>query len=171
MTDTGFTVSTEARGRLAQAYKPDGQGMLRPDTQQRDRSIAPAFLSGGGGLVGTTSDYARYCQALLTDELLGHKTIELMTANHWTGGASPFPAGFPTPRGYGFGLGVRTLLDVAQSGMPSSVGEFGWGGAYGTYFWIDPHEALIGIFMVQLVPGNFRPAHLFQVLTYQALIA
>lgn len=177
MADTGFYVPPEALGRLAPVYTPDGHGGLRRDEQQPDPSQAPAFLSGGGGLVGTAGDYARFCQALLGGgalgeaRLLGRKTVELLTANHWAGGESPYPAGFPTPDGYGFGLGMRALVDVAQAGIPGSAGEYGWGGAQSTHFWIDPREELLGVFMIQLVPADFRPARIFQVLAYQALVA
>jgi CubicO group peptidase (beta-lactamase class C family) len=177
MTDTGFFVPPSALERLAPVYTPDGRGGLRRDEQQRDRSTAPAYLSGGGGLVGTAADYARFGQALLNGgalgeaRLLGRKTVELLAANHWARGERPYPAGFPTPNGYGFGLGMRALVDVAQSGLPGSAGEYGWGGAQSTHFWIDPREELLGVFMVQLTPFNFRPAQLFQVLAYQALVA
>jgi CubicO group peptidase (beta-lactamase class C family) len=175
MVDTGFFVPPPELGRLAPVYTPDGGG-LRRDESQRDRSAAPAFLSGGGGLTGTAADYARFCQALLNGgalgetRLLGRKTVELLTANHWAGGASPYPAGFPIPDGYGFGLGMRVLADAARSGLPGSVGEYGWGGAQSTYFWVDPREELLGVFMVQLAPFDFRPGWLFQVLAYQALV-
>jgi CubicO group peptidase (beta-lactamase class C family) len=65
---------------------------------------------------------------------------------------------------------MRALVDVAQSSVPGSAGEFGWGGAQSTNFWIDPREELLGVLMVQLVPSNFRPAAIFQVLAYQALV-
>ena len=176
MTDTGFAVPPDQLGRLAPVYTPDGRGGLRRDESQRDRSSAPAFLAGGGGLTSTAADYARFCQVLLGGgalggvRLLGRKTVELMTANHWTGDASPYPPRFPVPSGYGFGLGMRTLVDVARSSVPSSVGEYGWGGAQSTHFWIDPREEFFGLFMVQLAPANFRPAWIFQALAYQALV-
>jgi CubicO group peptidase (beta-lactamase class C family) len=177
MTDTGFYVPEQDLGRLAPVYTPDGRGGLKRDENQRDRSKPPAFPGGGGGLASTAADYGRFCQTLLNEgvlsstRLLGRKTVELMTANHWTGDKSPYPPGFPMLNGYGFGLGVRTLVDVAQSGVLSSLGEYGWGGAQSTYFWIDPREQLFGLLMVQLVPLNFRPAWIFQLLAYQALVA
>ena len=128
-------------------------------------------------MVSTAADYGRFCQMLLNGgvlsgaRLLGRKTVELMTANHWTLDKTPFPPGSSILNGYSYGLGVRTLVDVAQSGVPGSLGEYGWAGAQSTYFWIDPHEQLFGVLMVQLAPFNFRPAWVFQVLAYQALIA
>ena len=176
MVDTGFFVPRQQLSRLAPVYTPDGRGGLRRDESQRDRSKAPAFLAGGGGLTSTAADYARFCQMLLnggalgSTRPLGRKTVELMTANHWTGATSPYPPGFPARAGYGFGLGMRALVDVAQSSVPGSAGEYGWGGAQSTNFWIDPREELLGVLMVQLVPSNFRPAAIFQVLAYQALV-
>ena len=127
-------------------------------------------------MVSTAADYGQFCQMLLnggvlpSTRLLGRKTVELMTANQWTGDKSPFPPGFPILNGYGYGLGVRTLVDVAEAGVPSSLGEYGWGGVESTYFWIDPREQLFGVLSVQITPPNFRPAWMFQVLAYQALI-
>lgn len=172
MIDTGFSVPAEDLGRLAPIYAPDGRGGLKRYEHRPTR-----FLSGGGGLVSTAADYGRFCQTLLnggvlaSTRLLGRKTVELMTANHWARDKSTYPPSFPVLNGYGFGLGVRTLVDVAQSGLPSSLGEYGWGGAHGTYFWIDPREQLFGVLMVQITPLTFRPAWIFQVLAYQALIA
>jgi CubicO group peptidase (beta-lactamase class C family) len=177
MTDTGFSVPPDQLGRLTPVYAPDGRGGLRRDKSQSDRSNPPAFLSGGGGMVSTAADYGRFCQTLLNGgvlsgtQLLGRKTVELMTADHWGRDHSPYPPGFPVLNGYGFGLGVRTLVDVARSGVPSSLGEYGWGGAHSTHFWIDPREQLFGLLLVQLAPFNFRPAWTFQVLAYQALVA
>jgi CubicO group peptidase (beta-lactamase class C family) len=176
MTDTGYFVPPDQLGRLAPVYSPDGRGGLRRDETQSDHSSAPTFHGGRTGLVSTAADYARFCQMLLDGgalggtRLLGRKTVELMTANHWTADASPYPPGFPVPDGYGFGLGMRTLVDAARSGMLSSVGEYGWAGAHSTHFWIDPREELVGVFLVQLLPPNFRPAWRFQVLAYQALV-
>lgn len=175
MVDTGFHVPPSQRSRLAAVYTRAGRAGLTRDATQPDRSHPPAFLSGGGGLVSTAADYGRFCQALLNGgarsapRLLGRKTVDLMTAHQWPGATSPYPHGFPVLPGYGYGLGVRTLVDVAQSGVPSSVGEYGWGGALGTYFWIDPREEMVGISMVQFVPLDFRPAWTFKVLAYQAL--
>jgi CubicO group peptidase (beta-lactamase class C family) len=176
MVDTGFTVPEENQDRIAVVYTPDGRGGLKRDGNQLDVSKPPDFRGGGGRMVSTAADYGRFCQMLLDGgmlsgaRLLGRKTVEMMTANHLTE-ASPYPPGFPILNGYGYGMGVRTLRDAAQSGVPSSLGEYGWGGSEGTYFWVDPREQLLGVFMVQLVPVNFRPAWMFQVLAYQALIA
>jgi CubicO group peptidase (beta-lactamase class C family) len=176
MADTGFHVPLPELSRLAPVYTTAGRAGLKRDENQPDRSQPPAFLSGGSGLVSTAADYGRFCEALLNGDtrsgtrLLGRKTIELMTADQWHGANNPYPHGFPVLPGYGYGLGVRTLVDVAQSGVPSSLGEYGWGGAHGTDFWIDPREQMVGVLMVQLVPLDFRPAWTFKVLAYQALV-
>ncbi len=176
MVDTGFAVPQNASGRLAAVYASNGRGGLERDQTASDRSTRPAFLSGGGGLVSTAGDYARFCQMLLNGGALGNarllsrKTVELLSANQWPNGQSPFPPGFPELGGNGFGLGVRTLTDVAQSGIPSSVGEYGWSGAYSTYYWIDPREQMLGVLMIQLSPFNLRTGWIFKTLAYQALV-
>jgi CubicO group peptidase (beta-lactamase class C family) len=177
MVDTGFFVPPQKLGRLGPVYTSDGRGGIQRDTNPRnDRSKPPATPSGGGGLVSTATDYARFCQTLLnggalgSTRLLGRKTVELMAANQWMGDQSPFPPNDFALNGYSFGLGVRTRLVVGQSGVPSSVGEYGWGGAFCTYVWIDPRERLFGLLMVQHVPFSWRRGQIFQGLVYQALV-
>jgi CubicO group peptidase (beta-lactamase class C family) len=179
MVDTGFSVRPQNRSRLGPIYSLDGRAGLQRTEDSRDPATPPAYCSPGGGLVSTAADYARFCQMLLDggtfgrERLLGRKTVELMTANQWAGDESPYAptsVGRTILGGYGFGLGVRTLVDVAQAGVPGSVGEFGWSGAYSTYFWIDPREQLFGIFLIQLNPMNLRPGWIFHVLAYQALV-
>ena len=132
---------------------------------------------GGHGLVSTAGDYLRFCAMLLNDgaldgaRVLGRKTVECMTANQLPAALLPFEVGGREQRGYGYGLGVRVLLDPGQSGRPGSTGEYGWAGAANTYFWIDPREQLIGIILAQVRPaGYFRVAEDFRVLAYQALV-
>src|SRR4029453_161623 len=100
-------------------------------------------------------------------QLLGPKTVELMTANHWTRSENPFQPRWGFPDGYGFGLGMRSLVSVAQSGLPGSVGEYGWPGAFSTNFWIDPHEDVFGIFLTQFEPMTLRYSYLFHVVAFQ----
>jgi CubicO group peptidase (beta-lactamase class C family) len=128
--------------------------------------------SGGGGLVSTTSDYLRFAQMLLNKgeldgvRLLGRKTVELMTTNHLPDGVHPFD-----DAASGFGLGVSVLMDLGKSQMLGTIGNFGWGGAANTNFWIDPKEELIGILMLQFMPGDTYPVTPdFHILTYQALV-
>ncbi|MEZ5354418.1 MAG: serine hydrolase domain-containing protein [Bryobacteraceae bacterium] len=172
MNDTYFYLPDAKLNRLATAYHKQN-GRL-----EKIESLGPAarngrYFAGAGGLAGTAEDYLRFCQMLLNGghldgaRLAGRKTIEAMTANHIGG----IPLWQDTYRGYGFGLGFRVRLDVGQSATLGSVGEYGWGGAYGTYFFIDPKEQLIGIVMIQLLPYahlNLRPE--FQNAVNQAIV-
>jgi CubicO group peptidase (beta-lactamase class C family) len=134
-------------------------------------------LRGGVGLVSTAPDYMRFCQMLLNNgqldgkRILGRKTVELMTTNHLAPELLPYEIGGITLPGYGYGLGLRVLMDVGQSESMGTIGEYGWAGAASTYFWIDPAEELIGVQMAQFQPADF---HLlgpdFRVLAYQAII-
>jgi CubicO group peptidase (beta-lactamase class C family) len=93
-----------------------------------------------------------------------------MTANQMPQQPSPFPAALPGGPGHRMALGVATLVDVAQSGLPGSVGSYTWTGAACTYFWVDPREDLFGLFLVQRTPYSPRVFAAFPVLTYQALV-
>jgi CubicO group peptidase (beta-lactamase class C family) len=154
MVDTGFWIPEAQRHRAAEPFDSDpvtGAKVRLLDVTQR-----PTFLSGGGGLVSTAHDYLRFARMLANHgaldgvRLLARKTIEFMTADHLGAlpGATNGPMYLPGP-GYGFGLGfaVRT----AQGGpyTPGSVGDFNWSGLAGTYFWIDPREDLIAIWLMQ----------------------
>jgi CubicO group peptidase (beta-lactamase class C family) len=132
---------------------------------------------GGHGLVSSAMDYFRFSQMLLNGgkldgaRILGRKTLELMTANHLLSELLPYEiGGFPIS-GYGYGLGVRVLLDVGQAQVPGSVGEYGWDGAATTYFWIDPREEMVGVQMAQFQPNHFHPVGTdFRVAAYQAIV-
>ena len=184
MPDTDFQVTPDNKDRLTQIYQPKGikpgsffaaatgKGVEVANQAVSDRFINGGnFESGGGGLVSTARDYLRFSQMMLNGgeldgvRLLSPKTIELMTANH----LGDIPMGFGR-RGSGFGLGFGLVLDPGEVGEVSSAGEFNWGGAAGTRFWIDPQEQLIGIFMVQSIPHRTRLAGDFKVLAYQALV-
>ena len=150
MSDTGFCVPAAKHHRIAEPFATD------PDTGSAVRLLdarQPAALeSGGGGLMSTAPDYARFLQMLLQGgtlddtRVLGRKTVELMTADHL--GAIPSACAI-LPAGYGFGLGfaVRLLPGVASD--PGSVGTYGWSGVAGTMFFVDPHEEMFGLMMVQ----------------------
>jgi CubicO group peptidase (beta-lactamase class C family) len=171
MVDTGFHVPSAQLGRLATVYAPGEQGELRPDTRpELAYTERPPFLSGGGGLVSTAADYARFCQMLLNGgtldgvRVLGRATVALMLADHLPGPPRLFPLA-----GYSMALGGATVVDRALTGLPWSLGSYRWSGAASTRFWIDRAEGLLGVLMVQLMPHSFRLADLFLVLTYQAL--
>lgn len=167
MVDTDFHVPVAKASRFAACYvaTPDGRMKLQDDPQTSSYLRAPTFVSGGGGLVATAADYLRFCRMLLNGgalegvRLLSPKTVELMTANHLPGGkdlpdlsVSLFSeAGYA---GVGFGLGFAVTTAPARSLVPGSVGDFSWGGLASTYFWIDPREQLIVVFMTQLMPST-----------------
>jgi CubicO group peptidase (beta-lactamase class C family) len=123
------------------------------------------MISGGGGAVGTASDYLRFCKMLLNGgtldgvQILSPKTIALMTLNHLPDGKD-LPAlsrslfSEVTYNGVGFGLGFAVTMDTARTMLPGSIGDYSWGGAASTYFWIDPKEELITVFMTQLMPSS-----------------
>jgi CubicO group peptidase (beta-lactamase class C family) len=175
MIDTAFHVPPDKVGRFAEVYTYDEDGTLQaPSRPRRGRNYLehPNFLSGGGGLVSTTNDYMRFCQMLLNDgeldgiRLLAPLTVDLMHRNH-------LPRDHPETRpgsGTGFGLDFAVVEDpVAADAI--SEGEYYWGGAAGTWFWIDPKEDLIFVGMIQQF-GQGRPdvRSLSRRLTYQAII-
>jgi CubicO group peptidase (beta-lactamase class C family) len=178
MVDTGYDVPAHGRGRLTAVYTPGEHGGLQRATYPGvDRTEPRVYCSGGSELVSTAADYARFCQLLLNrgtlgdTRLLGRKTVELMTADQMPGQPSPFPPSMmPGAAGLRMALGVGTLVDVAAAGLPGSVGSYTWGGAACTYFWVDPMEDLLGLFLVQRLPPSVRLVAPFPVLTYQALV-
>ena len=135
-----------------------------------------SFARGGYGLFSTAPDYMRFAQMLLNQgeldgvRILGRKITELMHMNHLPADLLPYELGGLPAKGYGFGLGSRVLINVAESEMPGSVGEFGWAGAAKTYYWVDPQEELVGLLMSQDMMDFDLPEKDFQVLTYQALV-
>lgn len=170
MIDTGFWVPEDQIGRLATTYlkTPDDPmyALDAPDAVRHGQK--PQFLSGAGGLVSTLDDYVRFCRMLLAGgeldgaRVLGTKTLAYMATNHLPGGVTLNELGMDTfsevvMEGMGFGLGVSVLVDPAAAGSISSVGEYGWGGAASTVFWIDPVEELATVFLTQLVPSDAYP--------------
>ena len=184
LTDTGFTVRPDQADRFAACYVPSAsQGIrLSDDPQTSPYLAAPTLLSGGGGLVGTIGDYLRFCLMLAGGgeldgvRILGRKTVALMTANHLPGGGDLTSMGRPvfsetSYDGIGFGLGFSVMLDPARAHVVGSPGEYAWGGAASTMFWVDPTEELIGMFWTQLVPSSTYPVRRqMRVMTYAALV-
>ena len=167
MVDTGFWVPPEKLTRLVDP--PVGAEIL-PD---RDVTKPTTLFSGGGGLVSTAADYLRFCQMLLNGgELDGVRILSPATVRRMTAGSLPpgirFAGGSVGPLvGSTFGLGFGIRSDAAWSLVPGSVGSYTWGGAWGTYFWVDPSEQLIAIQLIHVVPDKavqFRPP--FRNLTY-----
>lgn len=183
MNDTGFIVPASKKDRLAKLYTITKEGRLQPIKTCSTReecyegfpNSVPDFLhsmgmqSGGGGLTSTAYDYLRFCQMLLNKgeyegkRLLSRKTVELMSSDN----LGSIPGMGP---GVGFGLGFAVSKAPGEAGMMGSPGEFNWGGAAGTKFWIDPQEQLIGIFMIQILPHTgLEFGSEFRVLTYQSI--
>jgi CubicO group peptidase (beta-lactamase class C family) len=184
MTDTSFWVDETAAGKLAALYVPDPRTRraVRNDELGGRFLQPPACLSGGGGLVSTAADYHRFTQLLLGRgeldgvRLLSTRTIRYMTRNHLPGGADLEAFGRPlfaetTFAGVGFGLGFSVVHDPVANKVLSSAGEFAWGGAASTAFWVDPAEEITALFLTQLLPSSTHPLRSqFRQLTYQALV-
>jgi len=186
MVDTSFILPENKRDRLMQLYSPIGSSMnwetgfklgASQQLEVADPEISRQYLeggvfeSGGGGLLSTAADYIRFCLMMVNGgelngtRLLSPKTVELMSRDHLGG----IPAFFGRP-GESFGLGFAVVEDVGQSGSLESDGNYYWGGAAGTGFWIDPEEGMVGVFMTQSVPHMTQLRSRFRLLTYQALI-
>ena len=179
MLDTDFHVPQDKIGRFAANYAPGSDGGLRLiDAPAQSRfTRLPTDLEGGGGLVSTASDYARFAQMLLNGgelggrRILGPKTVELMTQNHLSDRELQADFLKTAFKGWGFGLGVSVVMDIAQTQLPGSNGEYGWNGAAGTTFWIDPDEELIAIQMTQLMPfAQYSLPSELRALVYPALV-
>lgn len=180
MKDTSFYVPPDKMERVATVYThTPTENLLVPVKEIKPSTQPPDFPSPGGGLVSTLADYSRFCQMLVNSgefdgkRILGPKTVALFSINHTPEEALPY--GFTEHdiyhAGYGYSLGTRVLMDVSKSGLYGSVGEFGWDGAFATYFWIDPKEELYGLMMLQHLPNAYYPIHQqFKQMTYQAMI-
>src|SRR5437016_2779687 len=181
MNDTDFFVPKDKAHRFAACYSADPQGGMTFHATERKGTLTlqddpttssfltpPSFISGGGGLCSTAADYLTFCRALLNRgelggvRLIGPKTLALMTTNHLPGGLD-LPAlsrsmfSEATNNGIGFGLGFAVTMDPAQTLIAGSPGEYFWGGAAATAFWIDPAEELITVFMTQVMPSTAFP--------------
>lgn len=173
MNDTHFYLPPEKRDRLAVVYQvtEDGKLVRAPDEGRGQGAYVDGprvSYSGGAGLLSTAGDYARFLQMLLNGgeldgvRLLSPKTVQLMTVNHvgdlYVGGD------------LGFGLGFEVVEDVGRAARYGSVGEFGWGGAYYSRYWVDPAEKLVVVFMAQLLPARGLDLQgKFRTLVYQSV--
>ncbi|GAB3163590.1 serine hydrolase domain-containing protein [Amycolatopsis sp. NPDC004378] len=182
MTETGFVAASPSR--LAALYVPDpatGRA-VRNEAFGRLGTSRPDCLSGGGGLVSSASDYWRFTEMLLRGgsfedvRLLSPRTVSLMASNHLPGHVDleefgrPLFAEMPF-HGHGFGLGFSVLEDPVKARTLSSAGEFAWGGAASTAFWVDPDEDLTVGFYTQLLPSStYRLRSQLRQLVYQALV-
>jgi CubicO group peptidase (beta-lactamase class C family) len=178
MKDTDFHVPSGKAHRLAACYSASPQGAMTFHATERKGGLTlqddpatssflspPTLISGGGGLCSTAADYLAFCRALLNGgeldgvRLIGPKTLKLMTSNHLPDGRtlpemSRSLFSEATYHGIGFGLGFSVTLDPVRALIPGSAGEYAWGGAATTSFWIDPAEELITIFMTQVLPST-----------------
>ncbi len=180
MRNTGFSVPKGAGDRFASLYTPlSGDAMALNSVEHGDDTLklvdqagespfeAASTFSGGGGLVGTIDDYARFAEMLANrglakdHRLLGPKTVDFMMINHLPGDiASMGPRSFAEQpmEGLGFGLGGSVVVNPGLSGVPGSVGDFSWGGMASTFFWIDRTLDLTAVFFTQLSPSSSYPS-------------
>jgi CubicO group peptidase (beta-lactamase class C family) len=176
MKDTHFFLPASKKDRFAAVYSltPSGSLDRAPDpgamTGQGAYLVGPRkSFSGGAGLLSTATDYARFLQMLLAGgvldgkRILSRKTVELMTADHLNGKAFR--------DGQGFGLGFSVVLDTGARGTLGTFGEFGWGGAYHSTYWVDPKEQLVVVYFTQLIPAGTLDDHgKLRALVYQAIV-
>jgi len=172
MPDTYFFLPAEQRQRLTAVYASDstGHAVRAPDGPRGQGNYVDGprkSFAGGAGLLSTAHDYARLLQMVLGHgeldgaRILAPHTVDLMTTNQV---GTLFNA-----NGLGFGLGFQTTDRYGANGM-ASVGSFGWGGAYGSNYWVDPKERLVGVFMIQQLPNSSDVGGKFPTLVYQALV-
>ena len=161
MTDTHFFLPEDKAARLSVVYEPAPGGGIRAIDSSDGMQSQGLYVqgsgpntsfSGGAGLVSTANDYARFLQMTLNggeldgQRILSRKTIELMTTDHL--------GGIPFRDGQGFGLGFYVVTDLGERGILGSEGEYGWGGAYHTTYWVDPAEELVVVYLTQLIPAR-----------------
>ncbi len=182
MRDSAFYCREADLGRLVTDHQWDLSGRLivrdRPETTEKAGRAKRRLMSGNGlfgGLLCTPGDYARFAQMLANGgeldgvRVLGRKTVELMTTNHIGDREVDIVVG----PNYGFGFGVCVRKDIAGGFAPGSAGTFGWGGAAGTWFFVDPREELVGLFFTHVFGYQFHPSadlfERFEKMTYEAL--
>lgn len=175
MKDTTWWVSGERMPRMAEAFDSDKEKawMLKAYRHAYDPR-GKSYFKGGAGLVGTASDYLRFAQMILNGgeldgkRYLSRKTVEFMLSQHTVGMAGSTIG--TTGPGYGFGLGFGVRLDEGMGYTPGSRGDAMWAGAWGTSFWIDPKEKLVGILMAQGPSNRIHTRMLFKSLVYGSLV-
>jgi CubicO group peptidase (beta-lactamase class C family) len=201
MTDTAFTARPEQIERLAACYVPargggmadvaaggstpqaERGGLKLAESAADSRFLAPTQrFSGGGGLLSTLADYARFCQMLLNEgtldgaRLLSPTTVRYMRSNQLPNGGDMASMGQPvwsetSYDGIGFGLGFAVVLDPIKASIITHPGEHHWGGAASTFFWVDPQADLYAVFLTQLMPSSTYPIRReLRTLVYQSII-
>ena len=168
MEDTGFSCAKEKVDRLASLYElhpKKGPVLVDPGGAKTARVKKRKMLSGGGGLLSTMSDYYRFCSMLLNQgeldgtRIIGRKTLAMMASNHLPDNKdltemSQSAFSETTYQGVGFGLGFSVILDPVKTQSLTDIGEYGWGGAASTVFWVNPKEEMVVIFLTQLLPSS-----------------
>ena len=176
MKDTHFYLPESKKERLAVVYSAKESGGLERAPDPGGMVGQGAYLkgpqksySGGAGLLSTAEDYTRFLMMLLKGgeldgkRILSRKSVELMTVNHLQD--------IKFQDGQGFGLGFSVVTDLGARGLTGSVGEFGWGGAYHSIYWVDPKEQLVVVYFTQLIPARNLDDHSkLRALVYQAMI-
>ena len=156
MKDTGFFVPPEKLDRVATLYHIN-EGLKAEERWYETEK--PEFESGGGGLYSSVHDYSRFAQMLLHGgtldgvRILGRKTVDLISTDHLTPEQRKGDS-WDTQRGYGYGLGVRVMTNPELAGINGSVGEWGWDGAFGNWFCVDPKEDLTCVYLTTNLPGD-----------------
>ncbi len=154
MKDTYFVVPDDQKDRLATIYQSTGQKMTKSTFTL---NFPKTFFSASGGLISTAEDFLRFAQMLCNKgqyhgkRLLSPRAVELMSSNHV---GDMFPGNLGRPKGMGFGYTVEVVVDSAQGDLFRANGSFGWDGAFGTHFWVDPKDDLVAILMIQLLGGQ-----------------
>jgi CubicO group peptidase (beta-lactamase class C family) len=171
MNDTAFYVPSDKIERFASCYQPETRGpglKLQDDARESAYAKPPTLESGGGGLVSTAHDYLRFCRMMLNGgtldggQILSPKTVALFSLNYLPDGREVADMALPgmfSESGYagvGFSLGCGVNVNVAKTRLPGSLGEYFWGGAAATAFWIDPKEELTVVFMTQVIGSEAR---------------
>jgi CubicO group peptidase (beta-lactamase class C family) len=171
MNDTAFWVSSDKTERFTSCYQPEsgGRGLkLQDDARESTYAAPPKLESGGGGLVSTAEDYLRFCRMMLNGgtldgvQILSPKTVALFSLNYLPDNKEIIDLSFPgmfsesSYAGVGFSLGCGVNVNVAKTRLPGSLGEYFWGGAAATAFWIDPKEEMTIVFMTQVIGSEAR---------------
>ena len=173
MPDTSFYVADKAKhARIAEPFPNDRA--IGIDANLNDPRIVEKWESAGGGMVGTVTDYARFLTMLINGgtldgkRYLAPKTIAYMTSDHLGSAVTPGPLYLPGP-GYGFGLGFAVRKDTGVAATPGSIGDYNWGGAGGTYFWVDPKEDMFVIYAMQSPRNRTAFRQVLRNLVYSAI--